>query len=235
MNYSLVYSQLIFHAQLRETISEYVERHHIVPKALGGSNNQSNLVNLTAREHFNAHMLLAKIHGGSMWTAIIRFKYGNKKSYFNSRLYEIAKKQNALMVSKRFKRVPKSEETKQKMSLAAKGKTKPQEAIEKTRKALKGRKAAGKSLEALHAHRYLAWSSEAQAKKSAKLKGRIYSAETIQKMRNAIRPPPTKKTVDAFIKRVTGIKQTPEQITKRVASRRATLQSRERVNHVYLA
>ena len=121
------------------------------------------------------------------------------------------------------------------MSLAAKGKTKPQEAIEKTRKALKGRKAAGKSLEALHAHRYLAWSSEAQAKKSAKLKGRIYSAETIQKMRNAIRPPPTKKTVDAFIKRVTGIKQTPEQITKRVASRRATLQSRERVNHVYLA
>mgnify|MGYP003339642708 CR=1 FL=1 len=30
----------------------YVERHHIIPKSLGGSNLKDNLVFLTGREHF---------------------------------------------------------------------------------------------------------------------------------------------------------------------------------------
>ena len=40
----------------------YCETHHILPKCLGGSNEEENLVNLTAREHFIAHMLLVKIY-----------------------------------------------------------------------------------------------------------------------------------------------------------------------------
>ena len=39
---------------------EYHERHHIVPKCLGGTNNEDNLIDLFAREHFVAHKLLAK-------------------------------------------------------------------------------------------------------------------------------------------------------------------------------
>ena len=39
---------------------EYHERHHIVPKCLGGSNDKENLIDLYAREHFIAHQLLAK-------------------------------------------------------------------------------------------------------------------------------------------------------------------------------
>lgn len=39
----------------------YLEKHHIIPRALGGSNNRSNLVDLTAREHFIAHMLLTRM------------------------------------------------------------------------------------------------------------------------------------------------------------------------------
>lgn len=38
---------------------EYHERHHIVPKCMGGSNNEDNLIDLYAREHFEAHRLLA--------------------------------------------------------------------------------------------------------------------------------------------------------------------------------
>jgi hypothetical protein len=38
----------------------YIEKHHIIPKSLGGSNNPGNLVNLTAREHFICHILLTK-------------------------------------------------------------------------------------------------------------------------------------------------------------------------------
>jgi hypothetical protein len=39
---------------------EYHERHHIVPKCIGGTNDEDNLIDLYAREHFEAHRLLAK-------------------------------------------------------------------------------------------------------------------------------------------------------------------------------
>ena len=38
---------------------EYHERHHIKPKCMGGSDDESNLIDLFAREHFEAHRLLA--------------------------------------------------------------------------------------------------------------------------------------------------------------------------------
>lgn len=38
---------------------EYHERHHIVPKCMGGTNSEGNLIDLFAREHFIAHKLLA--------------------------------------------------------------------------------------------------------------------------------------------------------------------------------
>lgn len=38
---------------------EYHERHHILPKSLGGTNETENLIDLFAREHYVAHKLLA--------------------------------------------------------------------------------------------------------------------------------------------------------------------------------
>ncbi len=38
---------------------EYHERHHIKPRCLGGDDDEDNLIDLFAREHFKAHMLLA--------------------------------------------------------------------------------------------------------------------------------------------------------------------------------
>ena len=40
----------------------YTERHHIVPRCLGGSNDPANVVRLTPEEHYLAHQLLVKIH-----------------------------------------------------------------------------------------------------------------------------------------------------------------------------
>ncbi len=40
--------------------NEYHERHHIIPKCLGGSNEEENLIDLFAKEHFIAHKLLAQ-------------------------------------------------------------------------------------------------------------------------------------------------------------------------------
>lgn len=41
--------------------SSYVEKHHIIPKSLGGTNEASNIVKLTAKQHFVCHMLLIKM------------------------------------------------------------------------------------------------------------------------------------------------------------------------------
>ena len=43
---------------------EYYESHHIIPKSIGGSDINSNLVLLTYREHIIAHYLLIKIVEG---------------------------------------------------------------------------------------------------------------------------------------------------------------------------
>ena len=61
--YTRWYYNIIQRAQTRE-ISGYTERHHIIPKSLGGNNNKSNLVSLTAREHFICHWLLTKMVDG---------------------------------------------------------------------------------------------------------------------------------------------------------------------------
>ena len=60
MDYSTHYWTLIGRAQIRE-LSGYCERHHIVPKCMGGDNSIANLVDLTPEEHYVAHQLLAKM------------------------------------------------------------------------------------------------------------------------------------------------------------------------------
>lgn len=63
MNYQKIYDDLIRSRSIRvlEKGVQY-EQHHIIPKCLGGSNDSSNLILLTPREHFLAHWLLWRIH-----------------------------------------------------------------------------------------------------------------------------------------------------------------------------
>lgn len=62
MNYQWHYDRLIETRKKRECADEYYEKHHIVMKSMGGSDDESNLVLLTPREHFLAHWLLWRIH-----------------------------------------------------------------------------------------------------------------------------------------------------------------------------
>lgn len=61
MNYELHYFRLIEKAKNRE-ISGYTEKHHIIPKCMGGSDDNENLIKLTPEEHYVAHQLLVKIY-----------------------------------------------------------------------------------------------------------------------------------------------------------------------------
>ena len=45
-------------------LTGFKERHHILPRCLGGKDNKENLVELTAKEHFIVHMLLCKFTKG---------------------------------------------------------------------------------------------------------------------------------------------------------------------------
>ena len=96
MNYKKVYYQLIERAITRHLTRKdcYIEKHHIIPKAEGGVDDKSNLVNLTAREHYIAHLLLAKIYDdAAMYAAIILMRgqpkqINQKHVRFNSHLFE---------------------------------------------------------------------------------------------------------------------------------------------------
>lgn len=63
MDYKKVYNSIIEKAINRnDNIDGYFEKHHIIPKCKGGTNESSNLVKLTLREHFICHWLLHLIY-----------------------------------------------------------------------------------------------------------------------------------------------------------------------------
>lgn len=62
MDYKKIYDNLCFSCKDRGVVKEVgSEIHHIVPRSMGGTDEDSNLVKFTPREHFFAHVLLEKI------------------------------------------------------------------------------------------------------------------------------------------------------------------------------
>lgn len=96
MDYKKIYDDFIKDRRLKENrIKGYFERHHIIPRALGGDNSKPNLIKLTPEDHYFAHLLLAKIHGGGMWKAL--FLLSNKVFSVTSQryMYGVAKRKNS--------------------------------------------------------------------------------------------------------------------------------------------
>lgn len=63
MNYSKIYYNLLEKRRNFPVKKDvYQERHHIIPRCLGGNDNSDNIIALTAREHYVAHLLLVKIY-----------------------------------------------------------------------------------------------------------------------------------------------------------------------------
>jgi hypothetical protein len=105
MDYKSTYQKLIETRKVltrKKSLGVY-ENHHILPKSLGGCNDKDNLVLLTPKEHFIAHLLLFKMHEGSnkakMAYALFKMcsKNKNQKRSVTSRQYEYAKKQMSLV------------------------------------------------------------------------------------------------------------------------------------------
>lgn len=63
MDYATHYDRLIARARGR-VLAGYRERHHVLPRCMGGTDAPANLVDLTPEEHYVAHQLLVKMHTG---------------------------------------------------------------------------------------------------------------------------------------------------------------------------
>jgi len=61
MDYKKIYNSIIERGLNRTDLTIY-EKHHIVPRCLGGTDEPENLVKLTPEEHYVAHQLLVKIY-----------------------------------------------------------------------------------------------------------------------------------------------------------------------------
>jgi hypothetical protein len=104
MNYNKIYLRFIEDRKRKESLAlkGYFEKHHILPKALGGLNSKENLIYLTASDHLFAHKLLALIHGGSMWHALHMCHINESAARgvrLSRRWYEIVRKKRALHIT----------------------------------------------------------------------------------------------------------------------------------------
>lgn len=107
MDYKRIYDSLIGRCRLRERVNGYTEKHHVIPKCLGGDDSADNIVEMTLREHYVAHKLLAAIYNGNksliyalwmMTTMTMKASSSGKcgsrvgtRKYVSSRDYENAK------------------------------------------------------------------------------------------------------------------------------------------------
>lgn len=119
--YTTWYFSIIHRAQERD-LQGYYEIHHIIPKSLGGCNDQSNLVKLTPREHFVCHRLLCRMvlstQKSKMFYALWRMANSGKYK-FNSHTYQSIREKHSSFLSETkrgVKRKPFSEETRKRMS-----------------------------------------------------------------------------------------------------------------------
>lgn len=231
--YTKWYNNIIATAQSRVLPEEiYTESHHIIPRSLGGSNDKSNLVKLTAKEHRLAHILLPKMtidpnHTKSMWYAawmILRTKNKDQiRTISKGKAYELAKTKIAEFSSQLHKGKIISEETKQKISAKTKGRISPnkdkpmsEEQKQKLSVAHKGKFIAPETVvKILETRKNYKHSEETKKKISAGNKGKqvTISQETKQKISDSLKGRPNaNKGKPAFNKGINHSSQTKEKI-----------------------
>jgi hypothetical protein len=136
MNYKNHYELLIQKAKNRNKSSlGYTENHHIVPRSEGGLDEETNIVALTAREHFLAHWLLyrenPKINSRafSFWRMCNGRGKVAPKNWItvSSRAYEEARFAHSKAISNSLKNKPKSKEHVAKVAEANRGKKRSEE------------------------------------------------------------------------------------------------------------
>lgn len=124
--YTSIYYRIIESAK-QHPPTEYKECHHIIPRALGGNNDQSNLIDLTPKQHYICHALLPKMvsspkHIRAMYAAFNMMHVDSKGRRYTSNLYQYYKVKFYKAHSEQMKGKVRSIESRQKQSTSSKGK-----------------------------------------------------------------------------------------------------------------
>lgn len=134
--YTKIYYKIILRA-MKENRSKnkeiYFEKHHIIPKCLGGTDDKENLILLTAREHFLCHLLLTKMNDDErLIFAFFMMKRGKNRitsPFFEKLKYKFAHHMSIIMSNRTV-----SETTKYKIKTYRTGKRHSQETKDKIKK-----------------------------------------------------------------------------------------------------
>jgi len=73
----------------------YIEKHHIIPRSLGGNNSAENIVKLSARQHFICHLLLTK-----MCTGLAKHKMDNAINFMVVHSWKMSGRSNIRISSR---------------------------------------------------------------------------------------------------------------------------------------
>ena len=207
MNYRRIYNDLIMRGWRRTALEGYCEKHHIIPRCLKGGNEATNIVRLTAREHFIAHLLLTRMYPDNSGLATAVFLMSHLKNFpviKSSKIF--AKIKHSLSLARSLEQTGRThtDESKKKMSLAKKGKKFSEEQLKKlaedrklrppmSEETKKKMSEAGKRRRVSEeTRRKMSESSkgrkmseESRRKISASTKGKVVSEETRKKMSEA--------------------------------------------------
>lgn len=92
MNYQKIHDAIIDKAKKR-ILKDYKERHHIIPKCMGGTNHDTNIIDLTAREHFIIHKLLCEIYPDNKKLHYALWRMMNPQNKKHVRTYNISNRE----------------------------------------------------------------------------------------------------------------------------------------------
>src|ERR1700737_2110348 len=220
MDYQRHYDALIERARNRKLTGDK-ERHHAIPRCMGGGNDKHNLVDLTGPEHYVAHQLLCKIYPEKTKLAFaanaMRLLRGNRDpSVPKNKGYGWLRKLHAKAMGdlKRGKTLtpehkakvsagltgrPVSSETREKISNSNSGKKRTAECVERMAASHRGKTISDEHRAAVSvAHKGKPKSPETKAKMSAANSGKKRSEETKDKLKEIKRraSPLTQEIVD---------------------------------------
>ena len=156
----------------------YTHKHHIIPKHAGGTDDPSNIIELTIEEHALAHKKLFFIYG--RWQDEIAYltlsgQIGKEEAKIRA-IREGAKKRRG---------IPRSEESKRKQSGTLKGRTawnKGKKHTEEAKRKMKGRIPWNKGKTGIYSEETILKISEAQKGRIPPMTGKKHTEESKRKM-----------------------------------------------------
>jgi len=194
MNYELIHNLIINRAKTR-SITTYTEKHHIIPKCLGGTDDIGNIVKLTAKEHYIIHKLLCEIYPDNKKLHYALWRMMNPQTKNHTRSYNISSREYT-----RRREIHRNEI--RKLGLSNKGKSQTPESVAKRAASNKGKK---RSLETIEKLKQRPQSIKGVSKPNTHHIGKKRSDETRKKMSLAqigkVTPEETRKKISEAVKR----------------------------------